>query len=86
MPIPPSTILQGITATAQVLNTIRSGVAYLEARGLGRDKINALLAKADEEGRDITDAEVAAAIGGAEDSVERLRAAIEAARTIHGDT
>lgn len=68
-------ILSKISDVARVLNGIRAAVAYLERRGVERDKINTLLMRADDEGRDVTETEVAELIGGAQEAIDRLRAA-----------
>ena len=59
----------------RALNGIRSLVMFLEARGVKRDEVTALLELADQEGRDLTDSEVAAAIGAAQTAIDRLREA-----------
>lgn len=71
-------ILKKIGTVRQILNGVRAAFAYLEARGLEREKIISLLDLAESENRDLTDAEVAGAIGKAQEAVDRLR---EAAQT-----
>jgi hypothetical protein len=68
------------TATArQVLTGVREGIAWFRDRGLARDKLIEMLDACEAEGRDLTDIEYAQLAGTAQDAINRLLAASDAA-------
>lgn len=68
-------ILTETNLVKDVLNGMLSGFAFLNARGIERDKVLAMLDAAETGGRDLTNAEVAAALGASQDAIDRLVAA-----------
>ena len=75
-------ILSKANAIVQVLNGIRAAVAYLERRGVSRDAMNELLTRAEAEGRDLTQAEVAEKLAEAQDAIDALNAAAAEAKAL----
>lgn len=73
-------VLGVINEVTRALNGIRALVAYLEARGIPRERLTQALELAEREGRDLTETEVASLVGEAQEAIDRLREASSGAQ------